>query len=404
MSNERNDPEFREAVDTNSRVQGRERGFTQDPVPAGRLEPTLDATEIHVLDGRDDADPGFAVRGERRGDDAAVAPELDLDGKRSPMTRIVFATAALSIVAGVGVLAATVGIATITPSRTPAETAASVPPTLAVAEPKEEAAPASGIRKIPLATEKDSATASVAPKDVAPPVPRARPEAAGSAAVVTSSEPAEAKTEPASAEADLRPSTEPATEPAKPEVAVLPPPAKSVPTLPPPAPAAPVTPVSADARGTDALISNIEQTLARRDAAGTQLPGPFDPLGDPLGDPHGMAVAPAGEGPVAVLPPPASMAPNYPQVGRPYPGPSSEGPTYDIVPPEPITGNGYGNTYPPGPVPPANVPYGAPAEDAYGSPSRPMDYEMIPEKKPGFLRRTWMRTADAVKDVFTRDN
>ena len=397
-SNERIDPEFREAVVTYSRVPGRERGFTQDPVPAGRREPTLDATEIHVLDGHDGADLDFGVRSERRvdGDDAVVSPaDLGLEAKRSPVTRIVFATAALSIVAGVGVLAATVGIATISPSRTPAETAASAPPVLAVVDPKEEAGPSSGVREIPLAAGKD-ATASVAPQDVAPPLPRARPEATESVAAVT--EPAPAKTE-------LRPSTEPV----KPEVAVLPPPAKSVPvlpppTLPPPAPAAQVTPASVDAGGTDALISNIEETLAKRDAAGTQPQGSFDP--------HGMAVAPAGEGPVAVLPPPASMAPNYPQVGKTYPGPSSEGPTYDLVPPEPVTGNGYGNTYPPaspaeayppGPVPPADVPYGAPANDVYGYPSRPMDYEMIPEKKPGFLKRTWMRTAEVVKDVFTGD-
>jgi hypothetical protein len=293
-----------------------------------------------------------------------------------------------------------VGIATISPSRTPAETAASAPPVLAVADPKEEAEPSSGIREIPLATGKD-ATASVAPEDVAPPLPRARPEATESATVVTSA-PAEAKPAPAPAKAELRPSTEPA----KPEVAVLPPPAKTVRVLPPPAPAAQVTPASVDAGGTDALISNIEETLAKRDAAGTPPQGSFDP--------HGMAVAPAGEGPVAVLPPPASMAPNYPQVGKTYPGPSSEGPTYDLMPPEPITGNGYGNTYPPppaypaeayppGPVPPADVPYGTPTNDAYGYPSRPMDYEMIPEKKPGFLKRTWMRTAEVVKDVFTAD-
>jgi hypothetical protein len=404
MSNERIDPEFREAVVTYSRVPGRERGFTQDQVPAGRREPTLDATEIHVLDGRDDdAALDFGVRSERRvdGDDAVVsAADLGLEAKRSPMTRIVFATAALSIVAGVGVLAATVGIATITPSRAPSATAASVPPSLATLDAKEEAEPSSGIREIPLATEKD-AMASVAPKDVAPPVPRARPEAVASAGVVTSPAPAEAKTGPAPAKAELRPSTEPA----KP-VAILPPPAKGVPTLPPPTPAAQVTPVSVDARGTDALILNIEETLARRDAAITQPQGPLDP--------HGTAVSPAGEGPVAVLPPPASMAPNYPQVGRTYSGPSSEGPSYDLVPPEPVTGNGYGNTYPaeahpPGPVPPADVPYGAPPPGAstdgqYGYPSRPMDYEMIPEKKPGFLKRTWMRTADAVKGVFTPGN
>jgi hypothetical protein len=319
------------------------------------------------------------------------------------LSRIVFATAALSIVAGVGVLAATVGIATITPSRTPAETAASAPPALAAVDPAEEAASASGIRAIPLATGKDAETASVAPKEVEPPLPRARPEEASVTTVGTKSEPEPAK-------AELRPSTDPV----KPDVATLPPPVKSVPTLPPAAPSAPppvaqVTPASAEAGNTDALISNIEETLAKRDASSAPPPGSLDP--------HGMEVLPEGEGPVAVLPPPASMAPNYPApqgsyssspavAGPTYPA----GPTYDVVPPAPVTGNGYGNTYPAdaypppaypaeaypsGPVPPADVPY--------SYPSRPMEYELIPEKRPGLLRRTWMRTADAVTRVFTRD-
>jgi hypothetical protein len=406
MSSERIDPEFREAVVTYSWVPSRERGFTQDPVPAERREPTLDATEIHVLDGhdldgrdldgRDGGNLDFAVRSERRSDEGpAPAAPLDLERKRSPVARIVFATAALSIVAGVGVLAATVGIATITPSRTPAASSASAPPALAAVEPKEEATPASGIREIPLATGKDAASAT--PTDVEPPLPRARPDENDGGAVVTSSEPVPAKTEPAPAKAELRPSAEPV----KPTVATLPPPAKSVPTLPPPT--APVTPASVEAGGTDALISDIEARLAERDAASPQTP---------TSDPHGMMIAPAGEGPVAVLPPPASMAPGYPSPSGTYPGPSSNGATYDLVPPEPVTGNGYGNSYPPAypaqayppaPVPPADVPYGTPAQDAYGYPSRPMDYEMIPEKKPGFLKRTWMRTAEAVKDVFTKD-
>jgi hypothetical protein len=405
MSSERIDPQFREAVVTYSWVPSRERGFTQDPVPAERREPTLDATEIHVLDGRDDGNLNFGVRADGRVDDAPVsAAALDLGGKRrSPVTRIVFTTAALSIVAGVGVLAATVGIATISPSRAPAETAAGAPPALAVVEPKEAMEPSSGIREIPLATKKEAApaeAASVTPKAAEPPVPRSRPDETNTATTVKSSEPAQAKTGPTPAKAALRPSTAPVT----PAVATLPPPVTEiVPTLPPPTLPPPATPASAEAGGTDALISDIEARLAKRDASGVPATGPLDP--------HGMAVAPAGEGPVAILPPPASMAPNYPSPQSSYPGPSSDGATYDLVPPEPVTGNGYGNTYPPpaypgeayppGPVPPADVPYGTPADGAYADPGQPMDYEMIQEKKPGFFKRTWMRTAEAVKDVFT---
>jgi hypothetical protein len=408
MSSERIDPEFREAVVTYSVVPQRELDFAEERAPAARREPTLDATEIHVLDGHASG-RSFDIRADRRDDDGEVPPvsaaAIDLDGKRSPLSRIVFATAALSIVAGVGVLAATVGIATFTPSRTTAQVPASAPPALAAVEPKADAAApsTSGVREIPLATNGEAATtatATVAPKDVAPPVPRARPEDTGSSTVARS-------TEPVPAGAELRPSAGPE----QPEVAVLPPPGKSVPTvpelvpvLPPPVatlppPAAPVVAVSVPASGgnTDDLISSIEQTLAKRDATGMPLQTGIDP--------HGIAAGPAGEGPVTVLPPPASMAPNYPAAQGGYPAASAQGPTYDVVPPAPVTGNGYGVTYPvdayppaypAGPVPPANVPYAYPGEA--------MDYEMIPEKRPGFLRRTWMRTADTVKGVFGRDD
>jgi hypothetical protein len=40
-------------------------------------------------------------------------------------------------------------------------------------------------------------------------------------------------------------------------------------------------------------------------------------------------------------------------------------------------------------------------DGAYADPGRPMDYGMAPEKKPGFFKRTWTRTAEAVKGVFT---
>ncbi len=398
MASERIDPEFRDAVVTYSRLPSRDEDFESDVVAAGRREPTLDAAEIHVLDPHDDVDRGFAVRSERRGvaEDIASPADLGLEEKRSPVTRIVFATAALAIVVGVGVLAATVGIATLTPSRTPVETAASAPPVLAAVDP--EAVPSSGVREIPLATE----SAAVAPKDVAPPVPRARPEDAAVASVTPKSESVAPKAEPI-----------PAGAPLKPTVATLPPPsapvpvkAAPVPVLPPPT--AKVTSASADGDNTDALISNIEQTLAKRDNT---------PMGAPPGtlDPHGMEVLP--EGPIAILPPPASMAPGYPSPQSAYPGPSAQGAypgagaqgqTYDVLPPAPVTDNGYGRTYPDGaPVYPADAyPLGPmpPAEVPYGYPSRPMDYEVIPEKEPGLLRRTWMRTADAVTRVFSRDD
>jgi hypothetical protein len=107
--------------------------------------------------------------------------------------------------------------------------------------------------------------------------------------------------------------------------------------------------------------------------------------------------------------PPSTYPPIYPPVddGCPPPGAGFD-PCTDVMPPAPLTDNGY---YQAGPVPPESVPYPYPpagADDqatfADGSASAGEAPESTTEeRRPGIVRRAITRTADAVGRVFSRD-
>jgi hypothetical protein len=371
--------EAHEAVVTYSRVPVRKR--TGGRAVAAHVEPRLDAAEIPLIDPHDDVDPAFAVQQpELRADaiDAALAEK----GRRGGSMRVVVLGAAFAILAGVGVLAGTIGVATLIPGGSPADggPAAETPLRLTSADAVSDEPAA--VREIPLAAGEE-APAAEAVAAIAPPLPRPRPEVKAA-----SLEPKAAMVAPqatASPEPDIAkaPDSKPAGS-AGGDAAF--PAAVSSEPQPQPQP-----------QGTDALITSIEETLDKIDSA-----------------PSGAATANVAATPPAVLPPPpldplASAAPSiYPPVddGCPPPGTGLD-PCTDVMPPEPLTDNGY---YQAGPVPPESVPYPypPPGADSHGtfadgSASAGEEPESTTERRPGIVRRAITRTADAVGRVFSRD-
>jgi hypothetical protein len=373
-------PEFteaRDAVVTYSRLPSRKRAGGLAVVE--RVEPRLDAAEVRLVDPHDEVDPAFAApQPDLRADtiDAALAGK----GRRGGSMRVVVLGAALAIVAGFGVLAATIGVATIIPGGSPADggPAADTPLRLTSAGAAPDMSPEmsiepSAVREIPLAAGEEAPAAEASATIIAPPLPRPRPEVKA---------------------ASLEPEAGMVLPPAEPEASKAPDP-KPIGSEGGEAP--PKAAASSEPQGSDRLITSIEATLEKIDSA-----------------PAGAATATVAAAPPAVLPPPpleplASVPPSvYPPVedGCPPPGTGFD-PCYDVMPPEPLTDNGY---YQAGPVPPESVPYpyppaGSDDHDAFtdGSASAGDAPEPTTERKPGVVRRAITRTADAVGRVFSRD-
>jgi hypothetical protein len=380
----------REAVVTYSRVPSRARSTALAAVD--RQEPRLDAAEVPLLDPHDDVDPAFAeVRPEPRIEPIYAEVSREAGRRRGSMS-VVIAGAAFAMLAGVGVLAGTIGVATIIPDDTTADSAPVSEPALRLTNaevvPDPAAEPAT-VRKIPLAAGEEAPAAEAV---TAPPLPRPRPEVKTASVEPQTDMPVE----PAVAKAPgPQPLGSNVGEPAA-KVAVLPP---------PPQPAAPPQP-----QGTDELITNIEQTLQKIDEA-----------------PAGAAPNDVAAASPAVLPPPPlessalALPPSYPPVDDGC-APSGDGfdPCYDVMPPEPIT-NGY---YVPGPVPPEPIPNPYPSvssdrDAGWGGNSAPGGdgdrsasagssasgdaSDESSERRGGIVRRAVTRTADAVSRVLGRD-
>jgi hypothetical protein len=396
-----------DAVVTYSRVASRPaKGGrrAREAAPAMRAEPVLDAAEIRLVepqsdevrlveprvDGDVDFTPHADLRADRR--DPGADP---LGEERGGGTgRYVIAGAALAILAGAGVIAATVGVmltptseiaSTATPSVTP-----STPPAKVALLPPPSSEPADDVRRIPLSAG-DAASIEKPAAPAAAPVPRPRPE--GQAASVEAKPPVEGKPAVAAPVAP-KPSTA-KNDTADPVTASI---SAAVPVLPPPAVAA--APSKAP-DASDALIENIEKTLAKVDS-----------------EPGAAAVARAEGRAIPVLPPPGepqvatedgpAVDMDYPPADNAYPAPAEDdvvyppaadagGQFYDVVPPAPVTDNGYPVApYPPGPVPPEPVPEIYPPDQGL--------YEVVPvERKPGIFRRTITKTTEAMARVFSRD-
>ena len=403
MNTERIDPQMtgtHDAVVTYSRIPSRgvttrNRGSAVSAVE--RVEPTLTALaevrEVRLTDPHDDADPAFALaRPDFRAD------SLDADPAPAGSTRYVVFGAAFAILAGVGVLAASVGIATIVPGNAPVESELTAAPALRLtsSEPAAEAVPVSPlVREIPLsAGEEAPAAAAVAP---APPVPRPRPE--DGAPVEPGSDVASAPVAPTPTPVVAK---VPDPKPAESDAGVATPTAiASVESQPQPQP---------QAEGTDKLITNIEETLAKIDTA-----------------PAGTSAASIAVESPPVLPPPVALEPSAATVLPPtYPpvygdcAPTADGfdPCYDVMPPEPLASTGY----PTAPIPPEPVPFPYPSDNSgsFDNNSGSFDSgagsgnsgdstasndssDSSSAHGPGIVRRTIKKTADRVSRVLSRD-
>jgi hypothetical protein len=183
LNTDRVDPEFteaRDAVVTYSRVPSRKRAGGLALVE--RVEPRLDAANVPLIDPCDDVDAAFAApRPELRADtiDAALPEE----GRRGGSMSVVVVAAAFAIFAGVGVLAGTIGLATIIPGGSTADDGPvfETPQRLASAETSPDMSPdmpiePSAVREIPLAAGEEAPAAEASATIIAPPLPRPRPE------------------------------------------------------------------------------------------------------------------------------------------------------------------------------------------------------------------------------------
>lgn len=376
----------RDAVVTYRRVSARrrpERSVARARKENIAPEPRLDAAEVHP--DRDEPPVfGFAAGDPRRGRTDAFEDFIE-DGSRPTWFRYGLVAGSLAVIAGVGILAATVGVATMLPGG-PAQDDSSGVPALALSGPSATAESASGsdnIREIPISS---GAPETASRSEVAPPIPRARPDE-----MLARAEP-----EPAAAE-------EPSIASAPPAGASRPLPASSENAeAPPPAPAPVAPPVVAESPangGADSLISSIEETLARIDANTAPVESAPSPL---------PQVQPPQTLPPAAPPPVVTTQPAYPPTADIVPPPVSGGiePTYDVVPPAAI-GDGY-QGYSTGPVPPEPVPNvypqapylnpaatpGAYPSESYGIP--PIEETGAQARQPGFLKRTLAKATGAV--------
>lgn len=389
MNAEYIDSDGGEAVVTYTRIPGRRRS----PASAAARPHAERASQTSPDDGLDRVNPreaggfGFDVDGAG----PRVSPNIDEfveDSGRTGWARYGLIGASLAVIGGVGILAATVGMATLLPSDG-ARDGASGAPALASGgnDPVSGLSMTSGgIREIPLATDVGESAELI---EVAPPIPRPRPDKP----VIAS---AEAEPAPPPVLAAPQPTVGTAKQPAAAAPAVLPPPTQSA------------------SGNTDALISNIEATLARIDEGDSVETGTAAPV--PVGPAAPQASAPA-QAATPVAPPVVMNEPVYPppaDVSR-----SLAGPSYEALPPPPATVEGY-ETYSAGPVPPEPVPQVYPQAwpadpDTQVYPQNPGAYPADPyllpsdtaedpeARRPGFLRRTITKATGAVGRVFARN-
>lgn len=389
----------RDAVVTYTRISGRRRRKR----PAGRARaeratgPVLDAAEI------DRAAPGEAVAFEFSAGDpptgrASNVEEFVEDTRRPDWLRYGLVGASLAIFVGAGILAATVGLATMLPGGSGQDEGAGAP---VLAVNSEDIASGSdlttgAIREITMPT---GAPEAAWRAEITPPIPRPRPDD-----VLASVE-----FEPGSEALLPTPAPQPAgaseTQQATPEVAAR-----------PSAPAPKTIVERPESAGSDSLITSIEETLARIDATAPTGTG-TDPavLPDPAPAPPPVA-APSPSVLPAAPPPMVMTQPIDPSSDIALP--PATAPTYDIAPP-PAAVEGY-DGYVTGPVPPEPVPEPYPQAapmypDGYFYPQSPRlhpadPYTIPPEtaeetqdRRPGFLRRTVARATGAVGRVFRRD-
>lgn len=349
-------------------------------------EPRLDTDEIYP--DRDDPPMyGFAAGDPHRDRTDAIEDFLE-DGSRSSWFRYGLVAGSLALIAGVGILAATVGVATMLPGG-PAQDDPSGVKALALNSPSAALESASGSENI-----REIQMSSVAPEiasrpEVVAPIPRPRPEE-----TLARVEPEPAATEEPSIAA--MPTD---------DVAGPPPASSESASLPAPALVAPPAVAELPANGgTDSLISNIEETLARIDA-NTSAEAALPPL---------PQAQPPQAQPFAAPPPVVMTQPAHPPTADILPPPTPGGiePAYDVVPPA-ATGDGY-QGYSTGPVPPEPIPNAYPQaphlypatpgvypSDSYSFP--PESIEETEAQKPGFLRRTLAKASGAVGRVFERN-
>jgi hypothetical protein len=345
----------------------------------GRREPTFEAAEVPFVDQRDRLDTAFA---DRSADLSAIRPDFEAGfggaARRSKAGGLVMLGSVVAILAGVGVLAASVGLATFAPINAPAQNEPLDNTTLALGDPQSDmGAPQSDVattpnvvREIPLAADGE-ANAAAGPaaeaETVSPPVPRPRPE-----------------TEAASlGPAFVEPETSAASEPVIADTHD----SSTATSKQGNGGTAPKTAAGGESQspsgGSDNFIMNIEETLAKVDSA-----------------PAAGSTSPYGAATPPVLPPPGGV--NSPAGGQTPYASSPFSPSYDVLPPAPMTDNGYAiDEYPQGPmgpIPPEPVPYAYPPDTLlYGEPPPPQD------EKPGIVKRTIAKTSSAVSRVFSRN-
>lgn len=339
-----------------------------------RADTIMDAGEIHP------GEPiGFDLSaGEARGDRIGSIDKFVDDDRRPNWRRFWFAGASVAVVAGIGILAATFGVATILPESDGGRVASSTPAlALNVPDDVQESAPVGAIREIPMTSTSDAPEMAPTRQTTAP-IPRPRPE--GEVAVASQA-PTVPELAPTSAQAA-------GSQPQESQSAV----ASSMSSTAVPVLAAP------QSGGTDGLINSIEETLARIDK---NAAGPAPQALSTV--PPQQSVPPTLAPPVAAMPPADVLPPQ---------ATGSIEPSYDILPPPAAVG-GY-DGYSTGPVPPAPVPDGysqIPQLDPAIPGAYPSDPYALPHtttedteaRRPGFLRRSLAKATGAVERVFDRN-
>jgi len=370
-------PDDGEAVVTYTRISGgRKPTRPVRPRPERAPDPVLDAAEIYPAE----PDEAVELHAGSHPIGAADIEDFVADPRRPRRRSFGPLVAALAVIAGVGILATSLGLATILPGGEKRDTASSE----RVPVVDSEVASTATVREIPMPGGPPEAAWRVESK---PPIPRPRPDdAVASAEPGTDATVAPAPSAPPVGTAELQSNV--------PDVA-------AVPVLAPPA--------SAPANsGSDGLITSIEETLARIDATPAPAAG---------GEPPQSLLPPQVAPPLApaASPPPVVMTqPVYPPPANVVTPPVGQG--SDILPPATIGGyDGYGTAA--GPVPPEPVPEAYPQAlpvypDDQVYPQNPGSYPYVvqPEtaegteaSRRGFLGRTLAKATNAVGRVFARN-
>lgn len=396
MNDEYNDSrpsDDRDAVVTYTRIPGPRRPKRPARERAERApDPVLDAAEIRRVD-VDEPLGGDSPVVEPRSDGAADIEDFVADRRRPDWARYGLVAASLAGVVGAGILAVTVGFATMLPGGT-AEDEGSGVPALALdsAERDSEVATApADVREIPMPSGPSEAAMDT---EITPaPVPRPRPNDIAARTEPDATAPRAASASQSDRSPESQPAASPESQPAPSDVAASPEPA----------------PAARENAGSDSLITSIEETLARVDEE-----APAGAGGEQAAEPQTASPPQSTSPAVPAAPPPVEMTqPNYPRPGEVVPPPA--GPNDDILPPPAAMGG-----YSAGPVPPEPVPEAYPQAlpvypDDQTYPQNPNvypgdPYVISPEtaeetdaRRPGFLRRTLAKATDVVERIFTRN-